>query len=268
MNSLSNRPKRTLYRALAPVCLTLALQGQTAPPPQGPASTPPASSYPISSAAYPAPPPAYAAAGAAHATTMDRPVRVTPLPDVTTTLKSSTRSSSEPLHLLVGRSMFIKTETRLKRVYVSNPDAVSSFTSSPTQIVITAKEPGISSVILWDELGQSATYVVFADLDVASLAKEIHEALPNDDIKVESQLDRVSLSGTVKDNTEVEQAGRLASLYGKVVVNSVVVRQPHARQVKLQVEIVEIDRTKLEQFGINLFSQGKNQGNVSTGQFA
>jgi pilus assembly protein CpaC len=164
--------------------------------------------------------------------------------------------------------MFIKTETRLKRVYIGNPVAISSFTSSPTQIVITAKEPGISSVILWDELGQSATYVVFADLDVASLAKEIHEALPNDDIKVEAQLDRVSLSGTVPDNAAVEQAGKLAALYGKVIVNSVVVRQPHARQVKLQVEIIEIDRTKLDQFGINLFTQGKNQSNVSTGQFA
>ena len=31
--------------------------------------------------------------------------------------------------------------------------------------------------------------------------------------------------------------------------------------------MIEIDRSKIEQFGINLFSQGKNQGNVTTGQF-
>ncbi len=46
-----------------------------------------------------------------------------------------------------------------------------------------------------------------------------------------------------------------------------VVRQLHSRQVKLKVQIIEIDRSKLEQFGINIFSEGKNQGNSTTGQF-
>ena len=100
-----------------------------------------------------------------------------------------------------------------------------------------------------------------------SLQKEIHEALPNDNIQVEAQLDRVSLSGTVLSDASAEAAGKLAALYAKVVINSVVVRPPHIRQVRLQVEIVEIDRSKVEQFGINLFSYGKNQSNVTTGQF-
>ncbi len=46
-----------------------------------------------------------------------------------------------------------------------------------------------------------------------------------------------------------------------------IVRQLHGSQVKLKVQIVEIDRSKLAQFGINLFSQGKNTSNVTTGQF-
>jgi pilus assembly protein CpaC len=56
-------------------------------------------------------------------------------------------------------------------------------------------------------------------------------------------------------------------LYAKSVVNSVVVREPHTRQVRLKVQMVEIDRSKLAQFGINLFSQGKNLSNSTTGQF-
>ena len=126
--------------------------------------------------------------------------------------------------MLVGRSVFITTVTRLKRVYVSNPLVVDSFTSSPTQIVVTAKTPGVSSLILWDEAGQSSTYLVFSDLDVASLQEEIREALPNDNITVEAQQDRVSLSGTVLSDASAEAAGKLAALYAKVVVNSVVVR--------------------------------------------
>jgi len=37
--------------------------------------------------------------------------------------------------------------------------------------------------------------------------------------------------------------------------------------VKLKVQIVEIDRTRLEQFGINFLSNGKNTSGVTTGQF-
>jgi pilus assembly protein CpaC len=189
------------------------------------------------------------------------------LPDATTTLSSSTRTASQTLHVLVGRSIFIKSVTRLKRVYVGNPLAVDSFTSTPTQIVVTAKAPGVSSLILWDEWGQSATYLIYSDLDVESLEKQIRAALPNDVVKVEGEEDRVALSGTVFNDASAEAAVKLAALYTKNVVNSVIVAQPHTSQVKLQVEIIEVDRSKLDQFGINLFTEGKNQGNATTGQF-
>ena len=76
--------------------------------------------------------------------------------------------------------------------------------------------------------------------------------------------------GTVLSDASAGAAAKLAALYTKNVVNSVVVRSPHVRQVKLQVQIIEIDRSKVAQFGINLFSQGKNQrqlhhGTVSLG---
>jgi pilus assembly protein CpaC len=207
--------------------------------------------------------PAATAPVAASVTTM----RVATLPDATTALTSSTEFASQPLHILVGRSLFITTLTRLKRVYVSNPLVVDSFTSSPRQIVVTAKTPGVSSLILWDEMGQSTTYLVFSDLDIASLQTEIREALPYDNITVEAQQDRVTLSGTVLSDASGEAAVKLAGLYAKSVVNSVVVREPHTRQVRLKVQIIEIDRSKLAQFGINLFSEGKNSSNVTTGQF-
>ena len=194
-------------------------------------------------------------------------MHVATLPDATTALSSSTEFASQPLHVVVGRSIFIRTLTRLKRVYVSNPASLDSFTSTTRQIVVTAKAPGVSSLILWDQAGQSTTYLVFSDLDVASLQREIHQALPGDNITVQAEQDRVSLSGTVLSDASAEAAVKLAGLYTKSVVNSVVVREPHTPQVKLKVQVIEIDRSKLEQFGINLFSQGKNLVNTTTGQY-
>ena len=115
----------------------------------------------------------------------------------------------------------------------------------------------MSSLILWDEWGQSATYLVFSDLDVSGLKKEIHAAMPNDDIQVEAEEDRITLSGTVLSDASAEAAVKLATLYGKSGRYSLVVRLPHIRQVKLQVQIIEIDRSKVDQFGVNLFSHGK-----------
>ena len=173
----------------------------------------------------------------------------------------------KPVHVLLGRSILFETPRRLKRVYVSNPLVIDSFTASPTQIVVTAKAPGISSLILWDEAGQSQTYLVSSDTDVANLQQEIHAAMPNDDIKVEAQQDRISLSGTAWSDASSQEAFKLASLYTKTVVNSVVVRQPHIRQVKLKVQIIEVDRSKIDSLGVTIFSTGKNTSIVQTGQF-
>jgi pilus assembly protein CpaC len=175
--------------------------------------------------------------------------------------------AGQPLHILIGRTAILQTPRRLKRVYVSNPAIIDSFTASPTQIVVTAKAPGISSLILWDESGQSQTYLVSSDADIANLQQEIHEATPYDDIRVEVEQDRVSLTGTAFNDASAEAAFKLASLYTKTVVNSVVVRPPHIPQVKLKVQIIEIDRSKIDELGLNIFSQGKNTSVVQTGQF-
>jgi pilus assembly protein CpaC len=232
---------RSTYRGLVLAMLCAAGHGQTPP------TVPPATA----AAAVPV-----------------KAMHPTRLPDASSALISSTKSASQTLHVLVGRSIFVKSASRFKRVYVSNPEAVDSFTSTPTQIVVTAKAPGVSSLILWDEWGESTTYLLFSDLDVSCLEKEIRQALPNDNIRVEAQQDRVSLSGTVFSEASSEAAVKLAGFYAKSVINSVVVLQPHTRQVKLKVQIVEIDRSKVDQFGINIFSQGKNTSAVQTGQFS
>ena len=172
-----------------------------------------------------------------------------------------------PLHLLVGRSIFINTEARLRRVYVSNPTVLDSFTASPTQIVITAKAAGISSLILWNEIGESQAYLVWADVDVDGLRKSLKEALPYESIEAVGHEDQVSLAGTVSSDAAAATALRLAGLYSKDVANSLLVAPQRTKQVRLKVRIVEIDRSKADQAGFNFFSLGKNTSNFTTGQF-
>ena len=179
-------------------------------------------------------------------------------------------SENDPLtlHLLLGRSLFINTADRMRRVYVSNPAVLDSLTASPHQLVITAKAAGSSSVVLWNEMGRSNLYTILADLDVAGLHDSLVQALPGDHVDVKASQGRVYLSGVVGSDAAVEEAVKLANNYSKDVVNSLVVDPRHNPQVELRVRIAELDRTKLTQFGFNFFSVGQNAGAATTGGFS
>jgi pilus assembly protein CpaC len=180
---------------------------------------------------------------------------------------SSASAVGEPLHLVIGHSMFVNTESRLKRIYVSNPDVLDSYTSSPHQIVITAKTPGVSSLILWDEDGKSQSYLVNSDVDVSDLRSALREAFPADNIRVEGHGDEVGLAGTVSSQKADDAAVKLAGLFSKNVADSLQVASPHTPQVRLKVRVVEIDRSRATQLGFDFFGAGKNTFNSTTGQF-
>ena len=171
------------------------------------------------------------------------------------------------LHLIVGRSVVIDTPERLRRVYVANPAVLDSLTSSPNQIVLTAKLAGTSSVVLWSQSGRSQLYTVLADLDVSNLEESLAQALPGDYVEVKAVEGRVYLTGVTGSDAAADEAVRLAANYSKEVVNSLVIDPRHTPQVELKVRIAEVDRTKFDQWGINFFSGGQNAGAVTTGGF-
>jgi pilus assembly protein CpaC len=179
------------------------------------------------------------------------------------------RDASQDLHLIVGRSLFLEFPERLRRVYVSNPGVLDAMTASPSEVVITAKSPGTSSLVLWSNAGSPEIYTVLADVDVAGLQESLANALPGDHVGVEAQQGRVHLTGVVNSDAAADQAARLAGVYSKDVINSLVVDPRHLPQVQLQVRIVEIDRSKLTAFGLNLFGlSGTSIGQGTTEQFS
>jgi len=176
--------------------------------------------------------------------------------------------SATTLHLVVGRSLFVDLPEKLRRIYVSNPAVLDSMTSTPQEVVITAKSAGVSSLVMWPIVGPPKLFTVLADVDVSGLRDSLAQALPGDQVEVDAQQGRVHLSGVVNSDAAAEEAARLAGVYSKDVVNSLVVDARHLPQIQLQVRIAEIDRSKLDAFGINFFSLGKNSGASTTGQFS
>jgi pilus assembly protein CpaC len=165
---------------------------------------------------------------------------------------------SKMLHVIVGHALFIDTKTRLRRVYVADPAVINSVTLTPTEIIVTAMSPGISSLTLLDEAGQAQSYVVSSDIDIDGLRRAMTDQMRGNAVKVEGAGGRVTLSGIVASDTISDSAFKLASMYSKEVTNTLTVTPSHPKQVRLQVRILEVDRSKALQLGINLFNPGGN----------
>ena len=182
---------------------------------------------------------------------------------------SNATAGAAATHMIVGRSDFIDTKRRLARVYVTNPEVLDSYTASPNQVVVTAKKPGISTLILWDEAGELKTYLISADVNVDGLREAMKQALPHEAITVEGVEGRVVLAGTVSSTASSDAAVKLAALYAKDVSNSLLVNTAKGKQVRLQVRIVEVDRSKMNNFAFNFFSAGGNNlASTSTNQYS
>jgi pilus assembly protein CpaC len=173
------------------------------------------------------------------------------------------------LHITVGQSVVLRNAGPLRRVFLGNPAVLESFNASPEELVLTAKTAGVSSLILWNLDGSSIQYTVSADVDPSGLRRSLAQLYPSDAITVDGVEGRLALTGTVPTQAMSDEIAKLAMLYTKDIANGLRVVPVHGKQVRLKLRIVEVDRTRLEQFGVNFFvGQGGSVGSIGTQQFA
>lgn len=183
---------------------------------------------------------------------------------------SPSSGGAEALHILVGKSVVIDMEKPVTRVLVSNPAVIDALGTSPTEVVVEAKAAGTSSLILWSQGGASRMLDVTVDLDISGLRTAIERAYPDQNIQAQADGGRVIVSGLVRNKQEEDDLVKMAGVYSTQVVDSLgVAVAPHDRQILLQVKVAEVDRTRLDQLGINLFSTGAGNtlGVTGTQQF-
>ena len=160
------------------------------------------------------------------------------------------------MHIQVGRSIILNTQSRLRRIVVSNPNVLDTTTVSATQVVVTAKAAGSSSLVLWDESSNAHIVDVYADVDVSGLRDGVSSAYPGEAVQIEAEQGRVLVSRKVDSKAVADDVLRMAGIYSKDIVNSLMIVPSHEKQIMLKVQFAEVDRIKLEQFGINILSTG------------
>ena len=183
---------------------------------------------------------------------------------------AAAQAEGQALHVFVGKSVVINLQSPVTRILSSNPTVIDTLATSPTQIVVEGKAAGASSLILWDASGHSQMLDVTVDVNISHLRTAIEQTYPGEQISVQSDGAHLLLTGTVSDAKTADDVGKMAAQYSAGVVNSLSVAPVHEQQVLLEVKFAEVDRTKLQQLGINIFSTGATNtiGAVSTQQFS
>ena len=187
--------------------------------------------------------------------------------------QSEGQSSAEALHLLVGRSLVISSPSRITRISVADPAVVDALAVSPTQVLINGKGPGVASLVIWDESGQTQTFDAYVDVDVSELTAKLGQVMPGEQVQVEARGGVVTLAGKVSSQADADRVVAIAQAMvpGKNnVVSLLQIPAPAGGEVLLEVKFADIDRSTMNQLGANILSTSpaKTVFTTTTGQYS
>jgi pilus assembly protein CpaC len=170
------------------------------------------------------------------------------------------------IRLLVGRSEVIdRSLVGIRRVSIADPTIADVMVVSPAQIVINAKSPGTSTILLWDANERPEQFDLQVALDISHIEQSIRNVFPEEPVAIAATRDAVVISGRVSSKEVADRIMEVVSAAAAKVVNALQVPAPPAPgEVQLAVKFAEVDRAALSQFGVNFFSPGTGQGPAST----
>lgn len=154
--------------------------------------------------------------------------------------------------LMVNRSTVLTTRLPYKTVNVANPDVVDFNRVDDYQILLTAKKPGTTQLMIWDVGGGSQAIDVNVSTDLDGLREQIKEILPGVQIQASSVNGAIALRGRVPSLRAAEQAVQIAKPFGADVLNFLEVSG--GQQVLLKVRFAEISRTASTNLGFRGFA--------------
>ncbi len=185
---------------------------------------------------------------------------------------AQTMASAE-MTLLAGKGELLTFERDVTRVVVAEPKVADAIVVSPHEVMVNAKGPGVTTLVVWEQGSSPRRWDVKVRPDSSDDDKwrsDLRTLVPDSAIDVSANGDTLVLSGNVKTADDAKRLGALAGTRYKNVVN--LLQIPPAgdpRQILLEVKFASVDRTNLAELGFNYFSGdvSKGIGSLSTQQF-
>ena len=100
------------------------------------------------------------------------------------------------LELTMGKSITLKSSKTIERVSIADPNVADFVSVTPSEIYITGKAPGKSTLTMWEGDKISVIYDLNVVYDVSRLKQKLNSLLPNErDIRVMAFDDSLTLAG-------------------------------------------------------------------------
>jgi len=176
--------------------------------------------------------------------------------------------SAEDLRITVGKSIVIDYPGDIRQISTSNPEVVDASPVTTREILMSGKGLGSATMVVWSKADQRMFYNVTVELNLEPLRRMLTDTFPDEKIDVHSSRDSISLNGTVSSKEVAERATALSATFAKTVVNNLSIAGGIEKQILLRVKFAELDRSRADQFGVNILSSGATNtiGGITTGQ--
>jgi len=178
----------------------------------------------------------------------------------TPTVVNETAVSGNKIVLAVNRTTVLTTKDRFKQVSTGQPEIAEVTPIGPNSVMVTAKKPGATQVIIWDENDRSQVIDVTVTIDLQALEDQLRKAFPSAKISVEAVSGAIALRGTAPSLEIAEQVVATASPFSEKILNFIEISG--GQQVMLQVRFLEMSRVASEELGINLAARWINPGHA------
>jgi len=172
---------------------------------------------------------------------------------------ASHEPSNEPVHDILSVrsdmriterfSKIIKHKHMIKTVDGFDPEVIAVSAINQYTLRVQAKTAGVTNIILVDEFDKSYEIEVFVEGDVRHLQAYIKRLFPESSIEVVKIGKNVVLRGWVSNPDEITEIVEIAREFYPEPVNQMKLGGPN--QVQLRVKVMEVQRSKIRQFGFN-----------------
>src|SRR4051794_27544677 len=187
-----------------------------------------------------------------------QPVSFTGSPGAITAGPAAVAPDATSIDLLVGRSTILNVGSAITRVSLTVPDVADAMVTTPQQLLIHGKAPGVISMFVWDRAGGIKTYEVNVRRDLTQLIEQMRNLFPGEPVSVVGSGKDVVLSGTVSSKYVIDKAGDVAGGFVEKKENVVnLLKQQEgvaSNQVMLRVRFAEVSRSALQELGASFFT--------------
>lgn len=152
------------------------------------------------------------------------------------------------LHATVGKSQIVRFDEPVVQISITNPELIDIRPLSSTkEFLVSGKQGGETTVIIWGESGEPVFFNLFVDNENYKIVDEIRKLAPNENIDIDF-IDsggntglQVVLKGRFSSSILKEKIENVIKAYRHTMVDLTETLEP---QVLLEVRIVELGRSK------------------------